>query len=395
MDREHIAIVGGGIAGLTLAARLGRAGIPCRVFEQAPAFAVSGAGVQLAPNAVRLLYRLDLAQRLAAVAVRPVAIEMRRWDDGRLLASTELGAGCEARYGAPYLTVHRADLHEALRDAVPAGSVRLDARCVEVAGGASAARLRFTDGTGVEAGLVVGADGIHSVARAALSPDRPRFSGQTIYRGLIPAGSVRLPAQPAVRLWLGPEQHVVCYPVAAGRLVSFGATVPAGDWRLESWTARGDLAELAAAYRGWHPEVRRLIDALDPERLHRWALHDRDDAGCWYGSRIVLTGDAAHPMLPFLAQGANQSIEDSAVLAGCLATGTGAAALARYERLRRPRASEVQRLSRRNSTRLHIPDGDGQRERDEALAGSQGLAEQRWLYGYDADAEVAAGQGAA
>jgi salicylate hydroxylase len=384
---EDVAIIGAGIAGLVLAARLSRSGIACRVYEQAPVLRAIGAGIQLAPNAVRVLYRLGLADALAAEAVQPTAIELRRWHNGQTLARIELGAACLARYGVPYLTAHRADLHAALVAAVPAGTVRLDARCESIVDTDDAVELRFAGGDSVRAGLVVGADGIHSVVRAALVADRPRFSGQTIFRGIVPAAQTPPSmAEPAVRLYLGPAQHLVCYPIAGGRLVNVAATVPADDWRLESWTASGDPDVLDRAYQGWTGEVRALLGALDPSRLQRWALHDRDEIDLWYGRRSVLVGDAAHPMLPFLAQGANQAIDDAAVLAACLAADLSPAALARYAALRKPRATEVQRLSRRNNERLHIVDGPAQAARDDELNRSQRLAEQDWLYGYDADA---------
>jgi salicylate hydroxylase len=248
-------------------------------------------------------------------------------------------------------------------------------------------RLSFQDGSSATADLLVGADGIHSAVRGHLVRDAPRFSGETIYRGLVPAERVpELLAEPRVQLWLGPGRHCVAYPVRAGRLVSFGATTPAGGWIPESWSAPGRPEELAAAYQGWHPDVRALIAAAGS--VGRWALHDRDPVARWGRGRITLIGDAAHPMLPFLAQGANQAIEDAVVLAGRLAALPAGAdprpALRRYEQLRRPRAEEVQRRSRANTRALHLADGAEQRRRDEQLAGA-GLAGQRWLYGYDAE----------
>jgi salicylate hydroxylase len=392
-NQLRVAVVGAGISGLTLAAALRRGGLRCEVFEQAEQLAEVGAGVQVAPNAARLLHRLGLAEHLDAVAVRPRAIQMSRWDDGRPITRTPLGADCERMFGAPYYAVHRADLHAGLLALLPPNTVHLGRRCALVQEWSDRVRLSFQDGSSVSADVVVGADGIHSVVRGHLAWDAPRFSGETIYRGLVPADRVpALLAEPRVQLWLGPGQHCVAYPVSAGRLVSFGATTPAGEWFPESWSAPGRPEELATTYRGWHPAVRELIAAADS--VGRWALHDRDPIPRWGRGRITLVGDAAHPMLPFLAQGANQAIEDAVVLAARLAALAAAGpasgadverALTGYQVVRRPRAEEVQRRSRANTRALHLADGAEQRSRDQQLAGAAGLTSQRWLYGYDAE----------
>ncbi|GIF42947.1 FAD-dependent monooxygenase [Actinoplanes xinjiangensis] len=391
MPQMTVAVVGAGIAGLTLAAALRRADIDVHVYERAPQLSEVGAGVQLAPNATRLLHRLGLGARLREISVAPEAIEIHRWDDGALLQRTLLGERCRRRFGAPYYTVHRADLHSALLSLVPSGRVHLAARCTAVSQTADAARLHLADGTTVEADLVVGADGIHSVVRDALVPDRPRYSGQTIYRGLVPAERVPyLLVRPRVRLWFGPGRHCVCYPVSSGRQVSFGATVAASDWQQESWSARGSVDDLMQAYTGWHEDVTRLIGAA--EVVSRWALHDRDSISVLAHGRVTLVGDAAHPMLPFRAQGANQAIEDAAALAGCLA-GAGskgiAAALRHYERVRLPRTSRLQQESRDSVRTFHLADGAAQQDRDAAGSVTAGPDPDDWLFGYDAEQAVA------
>ncbi|SCL41853.1 salicylate hydroxylase [Micromonospora pallida] len=387
MRQIRVAVVGAGIAGLALAAALRRAGIDCHVYEQAERLTEVGAGVQVAPNATRLLHQLGLREQLRAVAVAPQAIEMRRWDDGRILQRTPLGSLCRQRFGAPYYALHRADLHAGLLSLVPPDRVHLGARLVAVTQRADEARLHLADGTTVAADLVVGADGIHSIVRDQIVADRPRYSGQTIYRGLVPADRVPfLLTEPRVRLWLGPDQHLVCYPVSSGRQVSFGATVSASDWRAESWSARGDVADLAAAYAGWHPDVARLIGAAGT--VNRWALHDRDSIDRLSSGRVVVIGDAAHPMLPFQAQGANQAIEDAVVLALCLADAGPDdldAALRRYERIRLPRTTRIQQQSRANAETFHLADGDAQRRRDTSAQTASGLDRHEWLFGYDAE----------
>lgn len=372
----RIAVVGAGIAGLATAAALGRRGLRCQVYEQAPALAEVGAGIQLAPNATRLLRRLGLA-RLPQLAVQPVAIEMRRWNDGTLLGRTPLGAACVQLYGAPYYTVHRADLHRCLLGQLPAGTLALGHRLVDLTDLGGALELRFDNGSRVAADVVLGADGIHSAVRRWLVSDNPRYSGQVMYRGLVPAARAGfLVREPKVSLWLGPGRHCVSYPVSAGRYVSFGASMPVADRPAESWTEPGRLADLIAGYAGWHEEVRALLSAAGT--VTRTALHDRDPVAEWCAGGVALVGDAAHPMLPFFAQGANQAIEDALVLADVLANaGPGAVteALWRYQQLRRPRTEEILQRSRANQQTLHLQDEGGLPH----------LQDNAWLYEYDAE----------
>jgi salicylate hydroxylase len=390
-DRLRIAVVGAGIAGLTLAAALTRAGIRCTVFEQVPLLGEIGAGIQLSPNATRVLHRLGLAGQLDAVAVRPRSIEMRRWDNNDVLMRTGLGAECEAMYGAPYYTVHRADLHRSLLGLLPRDMIHLGQRCVGVEERADCVELHFEGGSTATADIVVAADGIHSVVREFLVADEPRFSGQTVYRGLVPADRLaHLLPEPKVVIWLGPGQHCVCYPISGGRLVSFAATTPAGVWRTESWFAQGRVGDLLSAYQGWNGDVRDVLAAADA--VTRWALHDRDPVDRWSSERVTLVGDAAHPMLPFGAQGAAQAIEDAAALAACLSTVTPDrvfAALKQYAEIRKPRTETVHRTIRENARNHHFSDGDQQRRRDRAMDENWGLQGQEWLYGYDAERAVA------
>lgn len=380
-------MVGAGIAGLTLAAALSRCNVDCAVFEQTALLSEVGAGIQVAPNAARLLHRLSLERRLRRHAVRPDALEMRRWEDGTLLRRTSLGAECAEAFGAPYYTVHRADLHRELLELLPGGVLHLGLRVDAIEDNGDTALLRFSDGSSVTADVVVGADGIHSQVRQVIAADRPRFSGQSIYRALIPMSrGPSLFEEPKVVLWLGPGRHCVSYPVSAGTQLNLAATVPAGDWDVESWSALGRVSDLAAHYRDWTDDVVTLTSA--PDSVSRWALHDRDTINRWALGRIAVVGDAAHPMLPFFAQGANQAIEDAMVLAGCLRDTSREAvpnALRRYESIRMPRTAHVHEVSRQNTTMLHLPDGADQRARDEALTASAALRSQAWLYGYDAE----------
>jgi salicylate hydroxylase len=388
------AVIGAGIGGLTAALTLARAGLTVRVYEQAPALREVGAGIQLAPNATRILHRLGLAEALARVAVRPAGTEVKRWNDGRVLWSQPLGDMVEARFGAPYYHLYRPDLLAVLGEALPAGALRLGRRLTSLDERADGVSLGFASGESAHAHVVIGADGIHSTVREALfGPESPRFSGSTAYRGLVPAerlARLRLPRRGYS--WLGPDRHFVHYYVAAGRLLNFVAVCPAGDWRLESWSARGRVEDALAEFAGFHPTVREIIGAVD--ETFRWALYDRPPLPAWSRGRVTLLGDAAHAMLPFLAQGACQAIEDAAVLAGRLAGADGDAVpdrLARYEALRKPRAARIQQGSYENATTYHLPDGPAQRERDAryaALAQEAPYAARGWLFDYDAEMEA-------
>lgn len=386
----RVAVSGAGIAGLTLAAALKGTWATCHLFEQAGQFKDVGAGIQLAPNASRVLHQLGLGPFLDRVAVRPEAMEMRRWSDGRTLRRTELGRDCLQMFGAPYYSLHRADLHRGLVELLPGGTVHLGQHCSELVEHEGGVELRMAGGVVEHAAVAVGADGIHSLFRRRLAEDHPKFSGQLIYRGLVSASSLPfLMTEPKVLLWLGPSQHFVCYPICGGSMISFGATVASGEIGAESWTAAGSVSDLMSRYHGWDADVCQIIAAA--EDVSVWALHDRDTITRWSTARTTLIGDAAHPMLPFLAQGANQAIEDAMVLARLLeraGPGDVRAALSRYEELRWPRTEQVHTISRRNAGMLHLPDGEQQRQRDDVeLPGTAGLHKQAWLYGYDAGRE--------
>lgn len=384
-----IAIVGAGIAGLALAAALDRRGLSSVIFEQASELTEVGAGVQIAPNAARLLHRLGLARRLREVAVRPMATEFRRWADDRLIGRTVLGDECERLYGAPYYTIHRADLRDALVGLVRPERVRIGRRLVTVREAADRAVLGFADGSSYTASMVAGADGIRSVVRAMLAADEPVFSGLGVYRGLVPAAAVPdFAGEPAVRLWLGPGRHLVCYPVCAGRMISFAATAPCDVPGSESWAAEGTADDLSQAFSGWSQTVQGLIAGA--QAISRWVLYDREPLPHLATSRVALIGDAAHPMLPFVAQGANQAIEDAMALAACLAQGGNGAmagAARRYETCRASRTARLQRQARWNIHGMHMSDGEAQRCRDDALSAGADLRHQAWLYGYDAEGE--------
>jgi salicylate hydroxylase len=387
----RIGVVGGGIGGLSAALALLRAGFDVHVYEQAPALGEAGAGVQISPNASRILHRLGLAEDLARTGVRPLAWQQRRWDDARTLLRTPLSGTIETAFGFPHYQVHRADLLAALAGALPAERVHVGHRLTRVAECGDRVEARFADGARAEVDVLVGADGIHSRLRRILfGPEDPRFTGCVAYRGLVPAERVRhLGLETTAQVWMGPGRHFVHYFVRGGRLVNFAAIVEQDAWTRESWTDRGEIADALAAFDGWHPHVRAIIEAVD--ETYVWALFDRTPLEGWSAGSVTLLGDACHAMLPFLAQGAAQAIEDGATLAACLA-GAGAdvaGALRRYERLRIPRTSRVQATSTANKARFHLPDGPAQRERDARMAAGatdwsyQAVA---WIYAHDAAA---------
>jgi salicylate hydroxylase len=396
----EVAIVGGGIGGLAAALSLLLAGIEVRLFEQAGALGEVGAGIQISPNASRILHRLVPAASLTTRAVRPVAVHQRRWDDGRTLQRAPLGEAVEAAFGTPYYHFHRADLLAALAVALPAERVHFDHRCVGFVEHDDAVEVRFANGETIAADALIGADGIHSAVRAALfGPERPRFTGCVAYRGLVPAERLApLALEVTSNNWMGPGRHFVHYFVAGGGLVNFVAVMERDSWTRESWTDRGEVADALAAFANWHPQVRRIIGAVDETFI--WALFDRAPLERWSAGRVSLLGDACHAMLPFMAQGAAQAIEDGAALAACLGVlGEKSVpdALSLYERLRRPRATRLQRLSRINKTRFHLPDGAEQQARDSEMAarGDRSIPAIAWLYAHDAEAEAASAARAA
>jgi salicylate hydroxylase len=395
-DVRSIAVVGGGIGGLTAAAALLRAGFDVRVYEQSPALCEVGAGIQLGPNCTRILRGLDLLPAIERIGVRPLTFEFRRWADGRVLSVTPLGAELERAYGAPYLHAHRGQLVEQLAAAVPADRLEFGRRCIGVRVRGEHAEVEFADGSRVEADLVIGADGTHSAVRAAvLDSEAPKFTRHVAYRGLVPAERVvHLRLERNCTVWPGPGSHVVHYFVAAGRLLNVDCITEERSWTCitdgssgtgESWTAEGDIAQLRSAFAGWHPVVTGIIDALDTPL--KGALFDRDSLQRWSRGPVTLLGDACHAMLPYAAQGAAQAVEDAAVLAACLVSRASrdlGAALARYEAMRQYRTSKIQAMSRSNGRRFHLPDGPEQQARDAAMAKSFGISpEIDWLYGWE------------
>jgi salicylate hydroxylase len=387
--QTSVAIIGGGIGGLTAALSLLRAGFDVRVYEQATALGEVGAGINIGPNASRILHRLGIAEVLERIGVKPVAIEQRRWDDGRVLLRSPLGEEVETAFGAPHYTFHRADLHRALAEAVPRDRVHLAHRFMRLVDYNDRVEAHFENGQSISADALVGADGIHSVVRQALlGPEKPRFTGCVAYRGLVPARRLTdLGLEMTNQIWMGPGRHFVHYFVSGGKLVNFVAVIEEHSWLGESWVDRGEVTDVLAAYARWHPQVRFIIGSAD--ETYKWALFDRKPLPLWSVGRVTLLGDSCHPMLPFMAQGAAQAIEDAATLTGCLLrfASNVPAAVRLYEQLRLPRASRLQAMSETNKNRFHMPDGSAQNQRDAEMASGTtdwSLAAVAWLYQHDA-----------
>jgi salicylate hydroxylase len=388
----RITVLGGGIGGLATAAFLHREGLSATVYEQAPRLGEVGAGLVIAPNAARQLRKLGAIDEFRKRAVRlEVGFEFRRWENGTVLSAEDLAASCEELYGEQTYTAHRADLLSALASKVPTDALELGHKAVSLECGREALRLIFADGASVETDVLIGADGVHSVVRGTLFGASPAtYSGICAFRALVPAAHAPpFARRPAHVIWVGPDHHLVHYPVSACEYVNLVAFAPAGDFTLESWTATATVDEFLAEFRGWDLRLVELIRASGTPG--RWALIDREPLTRWSQGRATLLGDAAHPMFPFFAQGAAQAIEDAAVIARCLAEDIDdpAAALRRYEEIRIPRTTRLQTVSHARANINHLPDGPQQRERDTRYATQDPLVANGWIYGYDPDSDRA------
>ena len=385
-----VAIIGGGIGGLAAALSLLHEGLDVHVYEQARAIGEIGAGIQISPNAARILHHFGLADAMAKVGVKPLWRHQRRWDDGSTLSRGPLGDAAEQRFGAPYYNFHRADFISILAAALPAERLHLGHRLAFLMDDGARVEARFESGASAKSDVLVGADGIHSaVRRSILGQEAPTFTGCIAFRGLVPAErvrSLRLPIE--AQNWMGPGKHIVHYFVASQKLVNIVCVIEQDTWTGESWTTRGEVSDVLAAFADWHPQPRALIGAMD--ETYKWGLFDRPPLERWSVGRVTLLGDSCHAMLPFMAQGAVQSIEDGATLAACLkgvSRGGVAEALRRYQTLRFPRASKLQAMSRANKTNFHRPDGPEQRARDARMAADAtdwAFASLAWLYDHDA-----------
>jgi salicylate hydroxylase len=389
-------IAGGGIGGVTTALSLLDAGIDVELYERNSVFSEVGAGIQISPNGVKVLDRLGLREAIDAIAFRPEAIEMRTGRFGVRIFRVPMRDEAVRRYGAPYYHIHRADLMRVLIDALRTrapNAVHLNKEVQGYAQTGDKVTLAFTDNTRATGDMLIGVDGIHSRVRAQMLGDTPaRFTGNVAWRVVVPAPKVpEKLIPPTACVWTGPGRHAVTYYLRRGELINFVGVVERSDWQYESWTERGEKRQLLDDFKGFAKPIAKLIEQATD--CYRWALHDRDPLEEWCRGRVALLGDACHPMLPFLAQGAVMSIEDAWVLSRQLKDAADIpAALKAYETTRKPRTSKVQ-LGARAQMGLYHKRGLPAQFATYAPMWMAGMAapsfirsRQDWLYKFDATA---------
>ena len=392
----RILIAGGGVGGLTAALALLRAGHDVTLFEQAPRFGDIGAGVQISPNGMKVLDMLGVSARVGRDAFRPRAQELRMGRSGRKIFEVPLRARAISRWGAEYLHIHRADLLAALQEAVSdkaPETVRPGQRVNSYSQTEGGVTAFLSSGQTVQGDLLIGADGIHSTVRAQmLGPDKPRFTGHVAWRAVVPISRLGdYPPPETACVWAGKRRHAVTYRLRRGSLANFVGVVERGEPGEESWGVAGPREQALADFRDWHPVIRRIID--EAPVLLRWPLYDRPELPAWSDGRVVLMGDACHPMLPFLAQGAVMAIEDAFVLAREIGrSGALTDSVKAYEALRKPRTARVQETARENASLFHRSNPVYQLGTygPMLMAGAMlpGLVRGRhdWLYGHDVTA---------
>lgn len=390
----HVLIAGGGIGGLTAAAALLQRGIDVDVYEQASELKEVGAGIQISPNGNKVLDAIGVFETLRELSCDPDRKEFRLWNSGRPWPMFSLGQSVVEKYGYPYLTVYRPDMHQALADRVRAlkpDAIHLDSGVAGCGQDAEGAELVLRDGRRLRGDALIGADGVRSVVRNTLwGPCDPEFSGMVAWRGLIPMEDLPERLRASVgSTWIGPGGHAVCYPLRRARFLNFVATIEGKTWTAPTNSEPGTTGECLADFQGWHEDVQTMIRA-SPQLL-KWALARRDPIPAWTQGRISLLGDAAHATLPFLAQGAVHSLEDGLVLARCL-EGVAAdgvpAALQRYEAARIERTSRMVRGATANTERFHSPElateESAERYLQREWSASPIHDRYHWLYDYDA-----------
>lgn len=389
-------ISGAGIGGLTAALCFLHHGAEVTVLERAPELGEVGAGIQLPPNAMKVFQTLGFEDALVDIAFRPEALEARMGRSGLELFNIPVANAAIKRWGAPYLHIYRADyialLHNALRAKRP-DAVQLGTEIIGYEQTTNAIHAQLADGSHITGDVLIGSDGIHSRIRTTMvGDDTPVFTGNVAWRAVVPTEKLGdLAPRPTACVWMGPGKHCVTYRLRRGALINFVGVVERDDWTIESWSERGTKAEALADFDGWHPTITHILN--EAEELYRWALFDRAPLSKWTDGRVALMGDAAHPMLPFMAQGAAMAVEDAWTLAQQLAlTENAPRALQDYQALRQARASHVQALSRANAKTFH------KRTRLSQLGTYGPLwlagkivptsihARQDWLYGHDVTA---------
>jgi 6-hydroxynicotinate 3-monooxygenase len=348
--RKTIAVIGAGLGGLSVAGFLQRAGFPVTVYEQAPAFSRIGAGIILSANAMKAFRRLGIEQDLIETGIKPESYVSRAWDSGETMYEIKFDAASEARYGGPYMNIHRGDLHGVLERVVTPGTIAFDHRLVGLDESREAVRLSFENGVRVEADIVIGADGIRSRVREnLLGFDPPRFAGAVAQRAIFPTERLRGSGIADCTKWWGPDRHILPYFMTSRRdEIYVIGVIPAAQWDSEASSLPCSRDEMLESFAGFHVDLRRVLEVADDVSL--WPIYDRERNDRWSGGRIVLLGDACHPMRPFMAAGGAMAVEDGVILSRCLAAcNDHGEAFRCYEATRIPRVTEVQRISIENS----------------------------------------------
>lgn len=387
-----VIIAGGGIGGLSAALALLRQGFDVEVYEQAKELREVGAGIQISPNGSRALDALGIYENVKADSCNPEKKEFRLWNTGKSWLLFDFGDDAVEKYGYPYLTVYRPDLLKALVDGVEAikpNAIHLDSKVHSFSQDKDSIKLKLENGQEISGDLLIGADGVRSAIRNQLwGPTNPNFSGMVAWRGVIPMKNLPEHLQKMVgSTWIGPGGHAVNYPLHRGEIMNFVGTIERKDWQVESWSTQGTVEECLNDFKGWHEDVQTMI-RLSPQ-LFKWALMQRDPIPQWTQGRVTLVGDAAHATLPFLAQGAVQSIEDGVVLARCLDKYVHDLPLAfeKYESARIERTSKMVRGATANTGRFHSAELETEEGAEAYLQrewSSNPIADRYdWLYRYD------------
>ena len=353
-----ILIVGAGIGGLVSALCLNKKGYEVEMYEQSEVLSELGAGVQLSPNATRVLDYLELTDDLKPHIFEPRSFQFLNYKTEKIISKRELGLKIQDDFGFPNFDVHRADLQKVLLNKVEEEGIKINTnmKVIDVGNEENKAYIKINEEK-IKADIVIGADGIHSVVREKLFEKKESsFTGNVAWRMLIPVDSLpRDLILPDTTVWLGPKKHFVSYHVSGGKNLNCVCLVEQDGWTNESWSERGNIEDLREVYNGWNQTIETLLKIANSNTLYRWVLHDRPPMKQWSKGRITLLGDAAHPMLPFLAQGAAMAIEDGAVLADCISSyKDNEKSLKNFEQIRKPRTSFVQLAARRNAKILHL-----------------------------------------
>jgi salicylate hydroxylase len=388
---KRILIAGAGIGGLSAALALLQKGFDVEVYERAPVLTEVGAGLMVSANGSRLLFALGLKAEISRLAFESRERQIRLWNTGQAWTLPSQGASSVELYGAPFLLMHRGDLHATLVNAVRAAkpdAIHLNANCTDFRQLDAGIEVALESGERVTGAALIGADGLHSMVRRRLhGAETPKFMGNVFWRGLVPIELIPESERRSVASWFGPEGNVTFYPVRSGRLLNFVGTANRQDWKGESWTETGDKKECLADFQGWHPSILEIIDKIDS--LYKWGLFLREPLTRWVQGRAALLGDACHPMPPSLGQGANMAIEDGVILARCFeAYEDTEVALKKYEQARVERTNDVVRQSWAQRKRRHHAALNNPAEATSYIAGL--LSEDKvrtwydWIFQYDA-----------